>query len=115
MRNLTYMLALVSFLLVHSAYGEYCWMVGCKGREGFIPTYIVKNGKKVSVFECGKSPPEGTEATLVNFVNMSESPSNNIDDGPYNLGPGFIVKILGYVGNGKEIVRIKIINDNLRK
>lgn len=115
MRTFVCVLGVVGFFLTFSAKAEYCWMVGCKDLEGFIVTYTTKEGKKASVFKGSSSPPVGSEATLVSFVSMSNSPPSSAEEGSYNLGPGFVVKILGYVGKGKEIAHIKIINDDLKK
>lgn len=114
MRKLACIGMVVGFFFVSSANAEYCWMVGCKDREGFIFTYIIKNGNKESVFKGKELPSKGSEATLAAFIAMSDSPPTKYEDGPYNLGPGFVVKVLGYIGSEKEIVHIKIISDDLK-
>lgn len=94
---------------------EYCWMVGCKGKEGYIFTELSKDGKKECVFKGRQLPIEGSDAELNAFVHMSNSLPSKSDDGPDILGPGSVVTILGYVGKDKEIARVRIISDTLKK
>lgn len=114
MRGLKYVIVVACLFSSFSAKSEYCWMVGCKDQEGFIFTHIVKDGKKESVFRNHRFPSEGENATLAAFVTMSTSPPTKPEEGPYNLGPGFVVKILKYVGKEREIAHIKIVSDDLK-
>ena len=113
--NIFVFFALTGILSVPSAEAEYCWMVGCKGREGFILTYTLKEGRKQLAFRGSALPPAGSEATIAHFLSMSDSPPSRIEEGSYNLGPGFVVKVLEYVGTNKEVAHIKIISDDLEK
>ena len=106
----------IFFLLTVVARDEYCWMIGCKGLKGYIPTEILVLGKKESVFKGPSLPVVGSEATISDIVHMSETLPTSTDhfDGPWILGRGSVVKVLKYVDEEKKIVHIEVLNDDLK-
>lgn len=105
--------AVVCLLLIQQANAEYCWMIGCKGREGFVMTYITKDGKRESIFRGAAKPAIGSRAELAKFVAMANAPPDIPGEGEYQLGPGFVVEVLEYLRQG-EIAHIKVIRDDLK-